>query len=222
VNNERRFIANVAHELRTPLALQRAAIEIGLDESTPDRLSRVRNNLLEANRRSQRLIDGLLLLAQTDHGLDFVEPVALDAVVRDAVKETTSGASISIRQQLTPTIVEGDAVLLHRLVANLVQNAVRYNRPDGEVEIRLTASGELTVTNTGPEISSAQIDELFKPFVRLRNTRGAVADSFGLGLSIVASIARAHGASIIARPNPGGGLQMQVQFRGVIPSETLA
>lgn len=211
VESQRRFIANASHELRTPLAIQRAAIQIGLDDPSPERLARVREELLEVNRRNERLIDGLLILAQGERGLTATEPVALDVLVRQAASETPANG-IMIRQAIEPAVVTGDSVLLHRLVANLIHNAIRYNRLDGVVDIRVTAAGGLTVRNTGPEIPESRVDELFEPFRRLHTVRTGSADSAGLGLSIVASIARAHDAYIIARPNPGGGLELTVQF----------
>jgi signal transduction histidine kinase len=212
VDNQRRFIANAAHELRTPLAIQRAAIQIGLDCPSPERLAQVREELLEVNRRNEGLINGLLLLAHADHGLEATEPVALDALVREAVSETPTTDGIVIRQNTQPALVDGDPVLLHRLAANLIHNAVRYNQPDGLVDIRVTAAGALTIRNSGPEIPEHLIDQLFEPFRSLHKARTGSSASAGLGLSIVASIARAHNAAISARPNPGGGLELTVQF----------
>lgn len=211
VDSQRRFIANASHELRTPLAIQRAAIEIGLDNPSPERLARVREELLEVNRRNERLIDSLLILAQGENGLETTEPVDLDVLVRQAVSETPANG-ILIRQDTEPATVTGDPVLLHRLVANLVHNAIRYNRPGGMVDIRVTPTAGLTVRNTGPEIPENRIGELFEPFRRLHTARTGSADSAGLGLSIVAAIARAHAAEITTHPNPGGGLELTVQF----------
>lgn len=211
VDSQRRFIANASHELRTPLAIQRAAIQIGLDSPSPERLATIREELLEVNRRSERLIDGLLVLAQSEHGLETTEPVALDAVVEQAVAETPANG-IEIRIDVEPVTVNGDPVLLHRLVANLLQNAVRYNRPEGAVDVRVTADGALTIRNTGPEVPDSRISELFEPFRRLHTARTGSSDGAGLGLSIVATIARAHGAEVTARPNPGGGLELTVRF----------
>lgn len=211
VDSQRRFIANASHELRTPLAIQRAAIEIGLDNPSPERLARVRDELLEVNRRNERLIDSLLILAQGENGVETTEPVDLDVLVRQAVGETPANG-IPIGLHTEPATVTGDPVLLHRLVANLVHNAIRYNRPGGVVEVGVTSSGGLTVRNTGPEIPESSIGELFEPFRRLHTARTGSGDSAGLGLSIVAAIARAHAAEITARPNPGGGLQLTVQF----------
>ncbi|NBE84772.1 HAMP domain-containing protein [Micromonospora sp. NEAU-HG-1] len=210
VDSQRRFIANAAHELRTPLATQRAAIQIGLDDRLPDHLTEVRQKLLTANQRTERLIDSLLLLAQAEHGLDTTQPVALDLLTRQAADEMVpDGIIVTLDTQ--PATVPGDPVLLHRLLTNLFQNAVKYNHPDGTVHVNLTETGTLTVRNTGPDVPAERITELFLPFRRL-HTRTRATDGAGLGLSIVASIAQAHHATLDARPNPGGGLELTVRF----------
>ncbi|MBG0816472.1 ATP-binding protein [Planomonospora sp. ID82291] len=205
VEGQRRFIANASHELRTPLAVQRAAIEIGL----PQDVGEIRDTLLLHNRRAENLIDALLVLAQAEHGLDDKSPVALDQVVRLVVAEGGS-PGVTVTVQAEPFVVEGDPVLLNRLVTNLLDNAVRYNRPGGTVEVTLSG-GVLTVRNTGPHVPRERFGDLFEPFRRLHTTRGQGA---GLGLSIVASIARAHGADVRASPHPGGGLELVVSFAG--------
>jgi signal transduction histidine kinase len=210
VDSQRRFAANASHELRTPLAIQRAAIQIGLDDPSPDRLVQVREELLAANRRTERLIDGLLLLAQGERGPDTREPVALDGLVHQVANEVPLEA-VTITLDTEPTTVSGDPALLSRLVANLIDNAVRYNRPGGTVQVRLRA-GALTVRNTGPEVPEDRIGELFEPFRRLPANRSRSAEGAGLGLSIVAAIAQAHDAEVTARPNPGGGLELTVRF----------
>jgi len=115
---------------------------------------------------------------------------------------------VTVTARVEPFLVHGDPVLLNRLVTNLVDNAVRYNHPGGSVEVTL-AGGVLRVRNTGPEVPAERFGDLFAPFRRLHTTRGQGA---GLGLSIVASIAAAHGAAVAARPNPGGGLDVAVTF----------
>lgn len=198
-----RFVANASHELRTPLAIQRAAIEIGLADPTPERIERFRADLLDANRRTQRLIDGLLVLARGEHGLEAeeVEPVRLDRIAEDVVAGHT-GVTLAAR----PTTVSGDAVLLTQLVANLIDNAVRYNVPGGTTEVTVTPEDGLVVSNTGNEVPSERIPELFEPFRRMAPDRTLGGGGSGLGLSIVAAIARAHEMTVTARPNPGGGL----------------
>jgi signal transduction histidine kinase len=209
--SQRQFVANASHELRTPLAIQRAAIEIGLDEPTPERLASVRQDLLTANRRTERLIDGLLTLAQGDRGLDIREPVRLDVVVREVAAEAPT-EDTAVTLDVEPVVVIGDPVLLGRLVANLLDNAVRYNRPGGSVWVKLTATGTLSVCNTGTAVPEDRIGELFEPFRRLQQSRTRSADGAGLGLSIVSSIAQAHGAFGHAHPNRDGGLTVTVQF----------
>ncbi|HZE34446.1 MAG TPA: HAMP domain-containing sensor histidine kinase [Actinoallomurus sp.] len=221
VESQRRFIANASHELRTPLAIQRAAIQIGLADASPDQVARMRTELLAANRRSERLIDGLLMLARGERGLDAREPVRLDEVAREAVEPLRAMAAaggITIRLETRPLTVAGDALLLTQLTMNLVHNAIRYNHPGGEVSVGVCEERGLTVRNSGPEIAARQVLELFEPFRRLHAPRTGPADGAGLGLSIVASIAHAHDATLIARPNPGGGLDITVRPQALTPA----
>jgi signal transduction histidine kinase len=220
VESQRRFIANASHELRTPLAIQRAAIQIGLADASPDQVDRMRTELLAANRRSERLIDGLLMLARGERGLDAREPVRLDEVAREAVEPLQGMATaggITVRLETRPLTVAGDALLLTQLTTNLVHNAIRYNHPGGEVSVGVCEERGLTVRNSGPEIPSGQVSDLFEPFRRLHTPRTGPADGAGLGLSIVASIAHAHDATLIARPNPGGGLDITVRPHALTP-----
>ena len=179
-------------------------------------MARTRAELLEVNRRTERLINGLLILASAEHGLDEVEPVALDRVVEQAVAEASpNDVTVSIRAD--PVTVRGDAVLVHRLVANLLDNALGYHRPNGTVHIELTRieparSTVLTVRNTGPVVPAERLAELFRPFSRLPHSRDRRRDGAGLGLSIVAAIAQAHHAELAAVPNPDGGLTVTVRF----------
>jgi signal transduction histidine kinase len=207
-----RFVANASHELRTPLAIQRTTIQVGLDGPSAERLAEVRERLLNLNRRSERLIDGLLILAQSEHGLTTTEPVALDRLVRQAVEETPAATGITVVQDTAPVTVLGDPLLLTRLVANLLDNAIKYNHRGGSVHLTTTQDGWLTVLNTGPDVPAHRVRELFEPFRRLDDTRTRSANGVGLGLSIAAAIARAHNARIMADPNPGGGLRISVQF----------
>ena len=111
--------------------------------------------------------------------------------------------------------MSGDARLIHRLVSNLIDNAIRYNITGGRVEVKLAAStteATLTVTNTGPAVPPDQVSRLLEPFQRAAPDRTASPDGLGLGLSIVAEIAEAHGASLEVRPGPEGGLSVSVTF----------
>jgi signal transduction histidine kinase len=212
VDGQRRFIANASHELRTPLAIQRAAIEIGLADPSPQQVERMREELLRANRRTERLIDGLLVLAQGERGLDAREPVRLDELVGEVVDQHRGAAAekgVTIRQSLRPVTVSGDPILLSRLAANLVHNAIRHNRRGGHVRVTVSPESGLSVRNTGPTVPAERVPELFEPFRRLHATR--TGEGAGLGLSIVKSIARAHDAELSVRPNPGGGLDIAVR-----------
>ncbi|AJF66037.1 sensor histidine kinase [Streptomyces vietnamensis] len=197
-DSQRRFIANASHELRTPLATQRAAIQIGLDEDCE-----VRQVLLDANRRSERLIDGLLLLARSERGLAEREDVRLgDVVAEEYVHACVAGDG---------GVVRGSRVLLAHLVRNLVANAVAYNVPGGDVDVRVE-DGVLTVVNTGPVVAEGDVDGLFEPF-RRGEGRDRMGPGAGLGLSIVRSIAVAHGGAVraVARgEGEGGGLVVTV------------
>jgi len=216
VDGQRRFIANVSHELRTPLAVQRTAIEVGLAHPTPERLERIRTELLRNTLRSERLIEGLLLLAKGERGLDARAPVDLSAVVNEAVEESRSradAAGVTLRlQAVRPVAVLGDEVLLSQLVTNLVENAIRYNVPGGNVVIELSEDTGLVVGNTGPHVPEDRADELFEPFRRLDADRTGSGEGAGLGLSIVGAIARAHGGTVTLRPNPDGGLTVRVDL----------
>ena len=221
VESQRRFIANASHELRTPLAIQRAAIQIGLADASPEQVERMRGEMLDANRRSERLIDGLLTLARGERGLDAREPVRLDEITEEAadrLRATAEQEGIAIRLETRPLTVVGDGVLLTQLVTNLLHNAVRYNHPGGEVRVEVSPEQGLTVRNTGPVVPAERVPELFEPFRRLHAPRTGSADGAGLGLSIVASIAQAHEATLIARPNPGGGLDITVRPHALTPA----
>ncbi|MEE2045066.1 ATP-binding protein [Nocardiopsis tropica] len=218
--SQRRFVANASHELRTPLAVQRAALEVPLaQDRVPDDLRPAFTRVLDSVGRSEDLITGLLLLARSDRGLTRTETVDLAETAREAAglqEEAAGAAGVELHVDTEPAEVAGDPVLLAHLVRNLVDNAVRYNAPGGWVRVRVrTAAGRtvLKVTNTGPEVGSA--DVLFEPFHRGDAARlHAERSGSGLGLSVVRSIASAHGATATARPRPGGGLVATVGFPG--------
>ncbi|MCX4846156.1 HAMP domain-containing sensor histidine kinase [Streptomyces sp. NBC_00893] len=208
-----RFAANAAHELRTPLAVQRAAAEIGLaDDPSPEKVAWIRDKLIDTAADSEQLIEGLLLLAVSDEGLRRRERVELDAIaatVTEALEPETKKRSITVEAETRPLSVEGDPVLLDHLVHNLVANALRHNHPGGTVRVRVGPGG-LEVVNTGPVVDPATVPLLFEPFRRAQARRHAPGEGAGLGLSIVATVARAHGGGASATANPGGGLTVRV------------
>ncbi|MFI6101695.1 sensor histidine kinase [Lentzea sp. NPDC051213] len=211
-DSQKRFVANASHELRTPLATQRTMIEIAMTRRNagPD-LRNLCERLLVMNVRTESLIEGLLLLARSDRGLEHEEPVRLDEVARgvvDSRRHVAALAGVRLESALSPQVVSGDPVLLERLVVNLVDNAITYNHRGGLVSITTGGESALDVHNTGPEVPAAAVGGLFEPFRQLREQRTGPGRGVGLGLSIVASIAKAHGGSVRAVPRRGGGLEM--------------
>ena len=219
-DSQRRFIANASHELRTPLMLSQTLLQVAMANPaiTLDSLRAACQEVVDAGKDQAQLIDALLTLARSQRGLDHREPIDLTAVVKDAL--TAHGPSSAARQlqvdvELDDANVSGDARLIHRLVSNLVDNAIRYNSTGGRVDVKLAAGAAettLTVTNTGPPIAPDQVNRLLEPFQRAVLDRAASPNGLGLGLSIVADIAEAHGAGLAVRPRPEGGLTVAVSF----------
>lgn len=219
-DGQRRFIANASHELRTPLTLNRVLLDVAVHRRAASVETRqLGENLLEINRRHERLIDGLLLLARSER--DPVERSFVDLadLVRHIVAQQPPG-KVAVQAEVGEAPTTGNPVLLERLVQNLVENAIRYNVPvEGWACVR-TRTGQdgmavLEVSNTGPVIPRYEIPRLFEPFHRLGDDRvGAGAPGAGLGLSIVQAVARAHGGDVHADPRPEGGLTITVTLPG--------
>jgi signal transduction histidine kinase len=219
-DGQHRFIANASHELRTPLAVKRALIEVTITRpnTSPD-ARQLGESLLEINARHERLIDGLLTMADSETELSDRTQVDLSDVAGHVVHQlsgTAADSGITIRPgALSDSPVVGDAVLLERLTQNLVENAIRHNHKDGWLSVS-TASDNghstVTVSNTGPLVRAYEVEILFQPFRRLERERTAGERGFGLGLSIARAISRAHGGDITAVPRPDGGLEVTVRL----------
>jgi signal transduction histidine kinase len=210
--SQQRFMANASHELRTPLAVMRATIDVvlGNPDSTPDDLRGMAVDIRAAVDRAEHLIGALLLLARNERGLTIREDIDLATTAED-VLDTANVGECRVHATLQPAVISGDPVLSERLIANLVDNAARYNVPGGDIWIstRSTADGsQLTVANTGPVISASDAGRMFRPFERLSDRTSH--DGFGLGLAIVASIAAVHGGTAAALLRAGGGLTVTV------------
>jgi signal transduction histidine kinase len=214
--SQRRFAANASHELRTPLAVQRLLTEVAME--APDAgqdLQRLGTQLLRTNEQSENLIEGLLVLAESDRGLQGKVPARLDelaAAVIEAHQDLAARHQVALRPTLSATTVPCDPVLIERLIANLVSNAVKYNEPGGWVEVEVTGNPVIVVRNTGEPVPAEAVPTLFEPFKRLGadRVRTAGRGGVGLGLAIVRSIVLAHQGTIRARPRPAGGLQVEV------------
>lgn len=212
-DNQRRFIANASHELRTPLAINRTVLEVALEEpSVSEDLRVLARSLLGTNARYERLIEGLLLLAESSEELATRKPVDLSEVVSVALGDLAVKRTVEIHSDLAPVIVEGDPLLLERCVFNLLENAAKYNVKDGHIWIRLSQDGSLGVENTGPAVPPYEVDDLFEPFRRGHGDRVRSARGSGLGLSIVRAIVDAHRGSVSAVARPSGGLAVTVRL----------
>jgi signal transduction histidine kinase len=213
---QRRFAADASHELRTPLATQRALIEISLVNSlSPDQLALLSRQLLATNERNEALIEALLVLAETDRGLMSRTPQRLDAIVAevlDTLGPLADEATVTLGRRLVPVTVPGERPLLERLVSNLVHNAIKYNVPDGRVDVSLAAPARLVVTNTGPLVPPMMVSTLFEPFRRMSGDRLNHGGGAGLGLTIARSIVAAHRGWIEAHAQVDGGLSCTVDL----------
>jgi len=224
--SQRRFVATASHELRTPLMLNQTILQVALADPgiTLDSLRAACQEAIEAGKDQAQLIDALLILARSQRGLDHREPVDLPAVVNDTLdahRPAAAARGLQVDAAIGDATAPGDPRLIHRLVSNLADNAIRYNITGGRVEVTLAASATdamLTVTNTGPPVPPDQVSRLLEPFQRAASDRTASPHGLGLGLSIVADIAHAHQASLEVRPRPGGGLTVTVGFPACPPS----
>ena len=202
--NQRQFIANASHELRTPLTVMRTAIDVVLakPEPTRDELVSMAAEVRQAVDHSERLIEVLLILARNDQARALTDPLDLAAVAEDALEGRTANGITTITT-LDEAPVTGDGVLLERLIANLLDNAERYNIAGGTVTISTSTDDSASlvrVVNTGPVVPPDQVDRLFLPFARLDDrTRH---DGFGLGLALVSSIATVHNGTVHATADP--------------------
>ena len=215
--SQQRFVANAAHELRTPLTAMRTAIEVTLSkpQRTPEQLEEMAERVQRSLQRAEATIEALLTLATSEFGVTKIERLDLATAAEDALdaaRGSIDQRKITVEASLEPAPTHGDRVLLERMVANLVENAVRHNHPGGSIWIRTRqrdGSSVLEVENTGPVVAADQIRVLFEPFARAKQ-RLNFEDGVGLGLSIADAIARAHGAELSACERAGGGLELTV------------
>jgi signal transduction histidine kinase len=157
-------------------------------------------------------------LASGQRGLERRESVELADVARwqaESSRVEVEADRLELVTDLAPAAVLGDPALLERLTANLVDNAIAYNRPGGRVAVSTATEADraiLTVANTGPAVPRDAVERLFEPFQQLDRERTGSDRHYGLGLSIVRAIATAHDATVAARPNDAGGLMVTVAF----------
>lgn len=213
---QERFAAYVAHELRTPVALQRAVAEAALADPRADTatLRAMGEDVVACCEQQQRLIDALLCLTRSRGGLTRHEPVDIVEITRELL-EAKDLSTFESAMSFEPARTTGDPDLVGRLAANLLSNATRYNVTGGRIEVAThTEAGRavLSIANTGQRIPAAELPRLFQPFQRLASQPRGGADSVGLGLAIVKAIAAAHDAIITVHPQADGGLKIDVSF----------
>ena len=215
-DSQRQFVANASHELRTPITLERALVEVALADpgATTESLRAACERVLVVGERQERLIEALLTLARSQRGLESRQQLDLAAVAAEALQGARPSGT-RVEWDLGDALTTGDPALLERLAANLIDNALRYNlEAGGWVSVRSGVSGglpTLRVSNSGPLVCDDEVAMLTEPFRRLNGSRTETRGS-GLGLSIVAAIASAHGAMLATHPRPEGGLDVEVSF----------
>jgi signal transduction histidine kinase len=217
---QRRFVANASHELRTPLATMRASLDVAMAKPgpLPPQTVVLAGRLRAELDRVEELLEGLLMLARAQHGaLPNRDVVALNVVVGDAVQASSAAidaAGLSVRLAGDTVLpVLGSDVMLRRMVDNVVENAIVHNEPRGWIAVATWAgqgSCRIVVENGGRTLDQAEVSELAQPFRRLGGDRVGSDRGSGLGLSIVATIAAAHGGSLDLQARSAGGLRLVI------------
>ncbi|MFI2737395.1 sensor histidine kinase [Streptomyces sp. NPDC018711] len=223
---QRRFVGNASHELRTPLATIRASLDVAVAKPEPSAqalalAARVRTEL----DRVDHLLDGFLVLARAQHGdLSDRALVSLGELAREALGDRApdlAAKSLALDTEVGPVSwTRGSAVLLSRMVRNVVDNAIAHNRENGWIRVAAGGDGSearLVVETGGPVLDQDQVDRLGQPFERLGVARTGPEGSSGLGLSIVAAIVAAHGGRLVLRARPEGGLRVAVTLPEAVP-----
>jgi signal transduction histidine kinase len=217
--SQQRFVANASHELRTPLAVIRAEVEVALadPDASAAELRETAERVRAATDRSERLIESLLTLSRSEAAAvarpDAVDLAAAVELALDGVDGEVRDHGIEVHADLGCARAQGERRLLERLVANLVENAVRHNVPGGWIALSTgvrDGAARLRVENSGTVVPPERVDELLEPFQRL--SRHAPGTGAGLGLSIVRSVTDAHGGSLAVAARPEGGLRVDVEL----------
>jgi signal transduction histidine kinase len=226
---QQRFVANASHELGTPLAMMRTTLDVaiakpgGVPVETRELDADLRVDLAQAD----SLLESFLALARAQ-GDRFEEhgPVALEPIISAACTargDEIAAKDLTVQTELIGVVVLGSATLLGRLIENLVENAVRHTPPGGSIDLKLAPlEGErarVTVDSSGPSLDPEAVAQLAQPFKRLVQDRTGSQNGHGLGLSIVAAIAAAHGGSLELHARSQGGLRAQITLPGATVPE---
>jgi signal transduction histidine kinase len=218
--SQRRFVANASHELRTPLAATRTVLQVALADpaASAESLRTACQQVLQLGEQQERLVNALLTLAAGQSGLRHREPFDLAEVTSRVMASRPpdpGGHGVRVAASLGPAVATGDPALAMSLVANLVDNAVRHNVPDGHVRVTTgTQRGRprFSVSNSGPVVPPGEVGRLLEPFQQIDGRRTRHDGGHGLGMAIVAAVASAHAADLAVRARPEGGLDVTVTF----------
>jgi signal transduction histidine kinase len=229
-NAQRRFVANASHELRTPLTTMRASLDVALakPEPVPPQTVALAGRLRVELDRVDGLLEAFLVLARAQHrDLSGTAVLPLDYLVTAALGDQAARIAtrnLTVRHSESPdgAWVSGNQALLSRLVENVIDNAVGHNEDGGWIAISADAdsrTARLVVENGGQLLSQRQADELAQPFRRFGADRTGSDQGSGLGLSIVAAIAQAHGGTVDLRARSGGGLRVTIELPVALMTE---
>jgi two-component system sensor histidine kinase TctE len=211
---QKRFIADAAHQMKTPLAGMRMQSELALRQVDPNEIHRSLEQLAKSSESATRLVNQLLALARAEnqpHAGQTLEPLDLAALARDVVQDWVQASfahEIDLGYEVIgdPPEIDGSAMMLRELLSNLIDNALRYTPPGGSVTVRVRGTNIgngsqalLEVEDTGPGIAPSERHRVFERFYRIL---GSSASGSGLGLAIVREIAQQHGADIEIFNNP--------------------
>jgi heavy metal sensor kinase len=206
-----RFTADAAHELRTPLALIRVMAEVAVRSRRPEECQEALPQIIEETDRTSRLVENLLFLARADFGAELPTyvPFQLDAVLLDVIESAKKLAAARDIELIAPVRypslqARGDPTAMRRLLLILLDNAIKYTPSGGRVTVALNDS-TVEIIDTGIGISAEDLPHIFERFYRADKARSRDIGGAGLGLSLAKWIAEAHGATITAESNPGGG-----------------
>jgi len=216
---QQQFVANAAHQLRTPLAGQRMQVEYGLQQHEPAEWRRVLVTMKLATERTVHLANQLLTLAKAElgsHQLEFTRLLDLRSVIEQVTGEwmpRAIGKEIDLGLELSPTAVNGDALLIGELLSNLLDNAITYTPKGGRVTIRSRSDAAAAVLEVEDEGIGIPVDERERVFRRFYRVDGSPGEGCGLGLSIVHEIAHLHSGTVeIRTPSGGRGTLVVVRF----------
>lgn len=213
-DRQQRFVADASHELRTPFATLRTQVDVALEDPdlTEEELREMFEEVGEVVDRGTGLVDAMLALSRAESVVDR-ERLDLAAVAAEVLTSTPGVGDLDLEVDLQEAEVEGDPILLDRLVSNLIGNAIYYNDRGGLLRVQVDREGtnaSLLVTNDGVKLSSEEVPLLFSRFHR--HESAATKRGFGLGLSIVEAISRVHDGSITAFARPSGGLEVRFEM----------